>query len=473
VAIVPPSRTGPPPGAGQHAWDRFAFWWNASFVLAVLATVGLAVAEVHDLVSLAILLALYAGWSLLYALTLGQWTGSCGGSKRSRLFYLATAFAIFTAACFVFPGSALLLFVLVPHCFCLLSLRPAVVAVVGLVLVNAGAELAHNGINMATVIAISVSGALTLLLSIFLGAYIESIIGQSRRRALLIEELERTRGELAEVSHDKGALAERERLAREIHDALAQGFTSVIMLVQAAQAALDRGETGYAQRQLFLAEGAARDGLSEARSLIAALGPLPLQGDSLAGAVARVCQDSGARFGFVVRFGVEGEPGQLSKNAEIVLLRVAQEALANVGRHAGAETASVSLTFDENITSLEVTDDGVGFDAAHSAGFGLSQLRSRVDELGGTTEVSSVAGEGTKVRVVLPTGACVTEAGAAAPPGPMDQPNARQLAPQKRPGPGAVRPSLSEAAPSKAAPCETGPSETGRVETGRVEEAAG
>ena len=283
-------------------------------------------------------------------------------------------------------------------------------AVLSLVLVNAGAELAHSGINVATVIAISVSGVLALPLSIFLGTYIDSIIGQSRQRAVLIEELERTRGELAELSREKGALAEGERLAREIHDALAQGFTSVIMLLQAAQAALDRGEPGPVARQLSLAEGAARDGLAEARSLIEALGPLPLQGDSLAGAMARVCEDLGARFCIATRFEVEGAPARLSKNAEIVLLRAAQEALVNVGRHAKAGEASVKLTFAENVTALEVTDNGMGFDAAHLPGFGLSQLRSKVDELGGTTEVGSVPGEGTKVRVILPADELVDDA---------------------------------------------------------------
>ena len=115
---------------------------------------------------------------------------------------------------------------------------------------------------------------------------------------------------------------------------------------------------------------------------------------------------------------MEGSPGDISRNAEIVLLRAAQEALANIGRHAKAKTASVKLTFDENMTSLEVADDGVGFDAVRSAGFGLSQLRSRVDELSGTTEVSSAWGEGTKVRVVLPTEEAVPDVGLALAPGP-------------------------------------------------------
>jgi signal transduction histidine kinase len=207
---------------------------------------------------------------------------------------------------------------------------------------------------------------------------------------------------MAELSRETGALAERQRLAGEIHDALAQGFTSVILLLQAAQAALERGDPESARRSLALAEPAARDGLDEARSLIAALSPLPLQGASLVGAIERVCADVGPRFGFVANLEVTGEVRDLSNNAEIVLLRAAQEALANVGRHANATFAAVRLSFGGTVTSLEVADDGVGFDANGPVGFGLSQLRSRVADLGGNAEVIAARGEGTTVRVLLP-----------------------------------------------------------------------
>jgi signal transduction histidine kinase len=278
------------------------------------------------------------------------------------------------------------------------------VAVAGLVLVNGGAELGSIGISTATVASVAIGGVFTLLLAMFLGTFIDRIMDQCRQRAELIEELERTRGKLAELSREAGALAERERLAREIHDALAQAFTSVIMLVQGAQAALDRGDLTLVGRQLGLCEGAARDGLSEARALIGTLAPVALQGASLSGAIARVCEDVGARFGFVDRFVVHGEPTPLSNNAEIVLLRAAQEALANVGRHACAANASVTLTFETKTTSLEVADDGTGFDVGQAAGFGLSQLRSRARELGGTAEVSSIPGQGTRILVSVPTG---------------------------------------------------------------------
>ncbi len=393
-------------GTGPNAWDGFVPWWNWAFAVTLAATTAFAVIEVHGAGRLAAVLALYAALAVLYVLTLARSVGSSSGagSGRAGFIYLSGAGAIFAAACALFPGSALLLFVLVPHCFMLLRLRPAFVAVLGLALVYAAAELANNGVNTATVASVAIGGAFTILLSVLLGSYITKIIDQSLQRASLIAELERARDELAVLSREAGALAERERLAREIHDALAQGFTSVIMLAEAAQAAVDRGDLGLARRQLGLLEDAARDGLVEARSLIETLAPLALQGASLVGAIERVSQDLGARFGFVTHFEVQGDPTALSNNAEIVLLRAAQEALANVGRHASARSASVKLRFGGNLTSLEVADDGIGFDVARPSGFGLSQLRSRAAELGGAAEVSSIPGHGTTIRVSVPTG---------------------------------------------------------------------
>jgi len=381
----------------EHVWVALMPWWHVAFFATVGATAAWSAVEVPASWRLFSLLGLYAGLVLLYLATPGKFAGGA-----SRLVYLVGAFALFGTAAFVFPGTGYLLFILIPQCFVLMDLRPAFVAIIGLVMVSGGGELAYSGVKGATVATVSGSGVFSIVMSLLLGGYIARIIEQSKQRAALIEELGRTRAELAEVSRQSGALAERERLAREIHDALAQGFTSVIMLLQAARASLERGDTAAAQRQLGLAEPAARDGLAEARSLIGALAPLPLQGTSLVGAVERVCHELGSRLGFVARFEVEGAAQALSHNAEIVLLRAAQVALVNVGRHSHALSASVRLVFGGNGTFLEVADDGVGFDPAQEAGFGLSQLRSRVAEMGGTTEIISSCGGGTTLRVTLP-----------------------------------------------------------------------
>jgi signal transduction histidine kinase len=386
-------------GSRQHAWVTLMPWWHAAFVVLLVATGTFGTIELLGSWRLPCLLALYAALALLYLLTPQKFNRD---DKRGRVIYLCGALAIFALASFVFPGTGFLLFALIPQCFMLLPVRPAFAGVIGMTLVLVGANLAYSGVNAPTVASVSLFGVLTIVLACLLGGYIDRIIDQSRQRAHLIEELERTRAEMLELSREKATLAERQRLAGEIHDTLAQGFTSVILLVQGAQAALERGDLASARGSLGLAEPAAREGLAEARSLIGALSPLPLQGASLAGAIERVCADLGPRFGFSASLEVVGQVRELSNNAEIVLLRAAQEALVNVGRHAKATSTSVRLTFAESATSLVVADDGVGFDTTAPAGFGLSQLRSRVAELGGSAEIVAVLGAGTTVRVSLP-----------------------------------------------------------------------
>ena len=176
---------------------------------------------------------------------------------------------------------------------------------------------------------------------------------------------------------------------------------------------MERGDTATAAQQLDLAEGAARDGLAEARALMEALAPLPLKGAALAGAVERVAKEIGSRLGFATSFEMCGEARSLSRNTEVLLLRAAQVALVNVGRHSGARDAKVRLFFGDGDATLTVEDNGGGFDPALASGFGLSQLRARAGELGGEVEVVSASGEGTVVRVWVPTG---TDAGLSAVP---------------------------------------------------------
>jgi len=393
----------------QHAWNRFGPWWHAAFAATVISTATWSAVQLwHDLPRLLTMMGLLGCFALWYSLTPGKFKpaseteGDFGSKQRDRLIYLAGAFSLFAAATFVFPGAGFLLFVLIPHCFMMLRLRPAFVAVIGLTAVNVGAQLAYSRLDAATVASLALFGVLTLLLALLLGGYINKIIEQSYQRAALIEELERTRAELADSNRQAGALAERERLAQEIHDALAQGFTSVIMLVQAARAALEREDLPAVRRQLAIAEPAAREGRAEARSLIDALVPPALQGASLADAVGRACNDLGARFGFTAHLEVQGDAVALSHNTEIVLLRAVQKALANIGKHARASSVSVVLTFGENDATLVVVDDGVGFDPEHAVGFGLAQLRSRALQVGGHAKISSRTGGGGTVRVTIP-----------------------------------------------------------------------
>ncbi|MEV6246498.1 sensor histidine kinase [Streptomyces sp. NPDC051742] len=241
----------------------------------------------------------------------------------------------------------------------------------------------------------------------------QALYRESERRRRLIEELLATRAELAAAERHAGTLAERERLAREIHDTLAQGLSSIQLLLRAAERALPPGSPagGHIER----ARQAAQDNLAEARRFVRALSPPDLQHGSLAAALERLCEPGagpGAHgpvgAGPRVRFSVSGTPVELPTPYEVALLRIAQSALANTVRHAGASRAEITLSFMDASVTLDVVDDGKGFDPAavgrpsSDGGFGLPAMRSRAESLGGTFTVESAPGQGAAVAVSLP-----------------------------------------------------------------------
>ncbi|HXV93180.1 MAG TPA: sensor histidine kinase, partial [Pseudonocardia sp.] len=191
--------------------------------------------------------------------------------------------------------------------------------------------------------------------------------------------------------------------AREIHDTLAQGFTSIVTLLQAAQAELD-ADPPAARRHLDLAVRTARENLTEARGLVSAAVPGALEAATLADAVRRAAERFAEETGVAVEHVCLGEPRRLPAELEVVLLRGAQELLANVGKHAAARNAGVRLAFEPDAVALTVTDDGAGFDpsAAASDRYGLAMLRSRVGRLGGDVEVDSAHGADSRITVRLP-----------------------------------------------------------------------
>ncbi|GAA3377385.1 sensor histidine kinase [Streptomyces sannanensis] len=229
----------------------------------------------------------------------------------------------------------------------------------------------------------------------------EALYRESERRRRLIEELISTRAELAAAERHSGTLAERERLAREIHDTLAQGLSSIQLLLRAAERVLP--EDSPAVPHVRQAREAAQDNLAEARRFVRALAPPGLESGSLTAALERLC--AGAP-GVRVRFSVSGTPAELPTPYEVALLRIAQSALANTVRHAEADRAEITLSFMGTAVALDVVDDGKGFDPAGvvsaDGGFGLPAMRSRAESLGGTFTVESTPGQGTAIAVTLP-----------------------------------------------------------------------
>ncbi len=259
--------------------------------------------------------------------------------------------------------------------------------------------------DASVVVSVLVSSVIMVLLSYLFF----NISHRSEERRLLIGELEEARAELAASEREAGKLAERHRLARDIHDTLAQGFTSIVMLLEAAEAELV-ADPPKARIHIDQARSTARGSLAEARSLVWALRPDRLIESSLVEAVQSVIDQLGKETPTRAEFVVTGEPRQLPDVTDECLLRVTQEALANVRKHADASRVTVTLSYLDDGVALDVRDDGVGFEPAIFGvtgdglvgGVGLQLMLDRVEQLGGTRVIESSVGDGTSVVVQLP-----------------------------------------------------------------------
>ncbi|WP_168200517.1 sensor histidine kinase [Allokutzneria sp. NRRL B-24872] len=384
----------------NDAWLTPAGGWHLVFAVIGLLTVAMAFplsSPAHQIAAIFLLI------------VLGTWYAATGaevvGAEPSRLgvVYLAGAVPLTLLILWFSPAGVLVLFVLYPHMWVMLPTRWAVASTVTTVCAVGAVLVIREGFTPGVVLLVAGISAVCLLLGLGLGAWITRIIRQSTERAATLVELEATRAELAEVSHDAGVLAERERLAREIHDTLAQGFTSMVMMLQALEPEIDRDREA-AQRRRALLEEVARGNLAEARSLVALLTPTHLESAPLAEAVERLVVQVGRELGISATMRLHGEPQQLTTNHEVVLLRGTQEALANVRKHSGASSVVVELGYEGDRVTLEVRDDGKGFDGTERDGFGLAGMRARVAQVGGTMQLAAPSSGGVSLLVDLPTG---------------------------------------------------------------------
>lgn len=384
---------GPP--EGRHAWQTGSFGWNSLYLLVFVAVLVIVLAGTPGsvIVASAALVALVP-WYLIVGRP--AWTAGRAGRARATI-YVTGLFALFAVAQSQSPDVWFLAFAIAPHFFTFLGNRLAGTLGVGLNFL-AAALLVYRyptAGSAATAFGIATAGG---GFSLFYGAWVSRIIEQSTERAAIIGQLAATRAELAAAQHEAGRMAERQRLAADIHDTLAQGFTSILMLIQAAQADLG-GSHPHATRHLDLAARTAQDNLAEARALIADLAPAHLDGGTLPGALARLSRAPGVD----TRFDLSGASRPLPTTTEVVLLRVCQEALANVRQHARAQSAIVRLGYEPGSIRLEVSDDGTGFDPVSvTGGFGLRGMRTRVTEAGGVLTVRSSPGGGTSVSATVP-----------------------------------------------------------------------
>ena len=221
-------------------------------------------------------------------------------------------------------------------------------------------------------------------------------------------------------AREAGVLEERQRMAREIHDTLAQGLAGIITQLEAAQQAglrapaeapWDGPDTGAREadweRRISNAARLARESLAEARRSVRAVRPEALENTKLPEALAEVADRWSAINGVRATVTTTGNAQGLHPEVEVTLLRVAQEALANVAKHANASRVGITVSYMDDVVTLDVRDDGVGFrlpgpkDPARG-GFGLTTMRQRVQRLAGQLAIESEPGSGTAVSASVP-----------------------------------------------------------------------
>jgi signal transduction histidine kinase len=360
---------------GLEGWRRTLPWWDLYFAAVAVGTMVFT-GDWRAVTALALMSLWYIafGWRVCRR-ELPVW---------QPVLYLAVATILLTVALSFHSAASFILFALSAQAHMTLRFGWAVLATTMMNLAPTAINFIRNGSLLPTL----PIAFLAIVLTAMIGYSIERLIRQSM-------ELAASRAEVARLSRE----AERRRLGADLHDTIAQGLSSVLMLVQAADAAIDR-DAGEAHRHLDLAARAARENLREIRAVLDVLMPtehdLP---EALRRLTSRFAEETS------VPAGVElaGEPRPLAIATEVVLLRSTQESLNNIRRHARAGAVTVSLRYTASAVQLQVSDDGCGFEPTTiKTGYGLEAMRSRVGEAGGTVTVESGIKSGTTIRVAIP-----------------------------------------------------------------------
>jgi signal transduction histidine kinase len=366
-----------------------------------------------DRLATAGLVALTAAWVLsMYTLRPPRWRERTG----PMVVYFAgmlTLAAVLTTRSWFFVAFAVTGLV---QAFFLL---PTVLAFIGVAATSVVIYTAPGGFPEPTVEAVSGWIFIICLQTVLTGFFSYmgmKLMGEDRQRRELLARLEAAMEENAGLhaqlltqAREAGVLDERQRMAREIHDTLAQGLTGIITQLEATERASRRPEQW--RRHLDQARALARDSLTEARRSVQALRPEPLEDAPLPDAITHMAGRWSETSGVVSSFETTGEPRPLLAELEMTLFRVTQEALANVGRHAKASKVGLTLSYTDDTVLLDVRDDGVGFTAGAGAadgrrgagqGFGLDTMRQRLRRVAGSLEIESAPGEGTAVNARVP-----------------------------------------------------------------------
>ncbi|BDZ39814.1 histidine kinase [Microbacterium suwonense] len=413
VVNAPLTRTDRPGSAANGATVR-AMEIGQHVIAAVLTAIGV-VRAVGDGTPIAA--AVVAGLAILAWHTAGTLLPSRTGSRRVVVWWLLGFAVIWGAAVAVsseFVWIAFLLWLLAGH----LLPVPWGLLFSGLVLavVVVAPILHHGSTSYANVFGPLIGGIFAFGIS---RGYLQLLRDAAERERLVDsltsaqQEMAELQDELALAQRESGAIAERTRISRDIHDTVAQGLSSIRLL---AHAGAGRSTDPEAARALSQVEVLAGDSLADVRRIVAALAPSELEEDVLAAALRRMLDRARDEAGLQVELHVDDTLPLLPTEVEVALLRTAQSALANVRLHADAGRVVMSLIDDDSTDAegrtvrLDIIDDGAGFDVpawehaaeTGSSSYGLRFMRSRLRELGGGLDIESAPGEGTAISVHLP-----------------------------------------------------------------------
>lgn len=392
--------------------------YAALFAATVLALIAGAFVPRVPAVILVPIAALAGGWILYWVTLHPQWEND---RRRMLIFFAGLVVLIYAL---VLCSSLFGFFAWTGYLFAAYAMHSSLGRLAGCTLVAIGTAAAQAGgwpvfahpttdglglFALLLVFNMMIANAMT-----FLGTMTEE---QSEKRAQMIDELAQANQKLEAAmkenaglhaqllvqAREAGVLDERQRMAGEIHDVLAQGLTGIVTQLEAASV-----RSASWERHLDAAKKLARDSLSEARRSVQALRPQTLDNAGLPEAIGEVVTGWSALNGVTADLIMTGTPRPLLPEIETTLLRTAQEALANVARHAGAGRVALTLSYMEDMVTLDVRDDGAGFDPSsppepgYEGGFGLSAMRERLSRIAGTLEVESEPGAGTALSACVP-----------------------------------------------------------------------
>jgi signal transduction histidine kinase len=347
-------------------------------------------------------LALTAAFAVLYLL--GARVRLVRASRRAAVgaVWITVLTVAWISLLVLVPDAAYLVF---PLFFLYLHTLPRAAGPIAVVVATLVAVVAlglHGGFTLGGVIGPLVGAGVALLI----GLGYRALARESAEREALLAELIATRDLLAATEREQGVLTERARLAREIHDTVAQGLSSIQMLLHAAEAA-DGDRPGL--DHIRLARATAADGLADTRRFIRELAPPSL--DAGLGAALGRLSAQWRREGLRIDVAVPPLEQPLPMDVQTALLRIAQGAVANVAQHADASVVEIGLAVTATNATLTVRDDGAGFDPARAAAdagasdsFGLRAMAQRVEQLGGALDVDSAPGRGTTITAILGVG---------------------------------------------------------------------